>query len=171
MSDVSGRFVVAAAVVAVSLAAAAATAAHDYGDALSKSLLYFEAQRSGRLPYNQRVRWRGHSGLTDGLEQGVDLVGGYYDAGDHVKFGLPMAFTVTLLSWGVLEYGAGVSAAGELAHALQAIKWGTDYFVKAHTEPFVYWAEVPPLLLLLPLLPLSCHFEARSMDRSKGIYC
>ncbi|PUZ74079.1 hypothetical protein GQ55_1G036100 [Panicum hallii var. hallii] len=144
MSDVSGRFVVAAAVVAVSLAvvATAASAAHDYGDALSKSLLYFEAQRSGRLPYNQRVRWRGHSGLTDGLEQGVDLVGGYYDAGDHVKFGLPMAFTVTLLSWGVLEYGDGVSAAGELAHALQAIKWGTDYFIKAHTAPNELWAQV-----------------------------
>jgi Glycosyl hydrolase family 9 len=44
---------------------------HDYGAALHKSLLYFEAQRSGRLPYNQRVTWRGHSGLTDGLQQGV----------------------------------------------------------------------------------------------------
>jgi hypothetical protein len=47
------------------------TQAFDYADALSKSLLYFEAQRSGRLPYNQRVNWRHHSGLTDGLEQGV----------------------------------------------------------------------------------------------------
>lgn len=45
----------------------------DYADALTKSLLYFEAQRSGRLPYNQRVTWRDHSGLTDGLEQGVRL--------------------------------------------------------------------------------------------------
>uniref|UniRef100_A0A0D2ZTG6 cellulase n=1 Tax=Brassica oleracea var. oleracea TaxID=109376 RepID=A0A0D2ZTG6_BRAOL len=45
--------------------------AFDYGEALSKSLLYFEAQRSGRLPYNQRVTWRDHSGLTDGLEQGI----------------------------------------------------------------------------------------------------
>lgn len=45
----------------------------DYGEALSKSLLYFEAQRSGRLPYNQRVTWRDHSGLTDGLEQGVSF--------------------------------------------------------------------------------------------------
>ncbi|CAL4889994.1 unnamed protein product [Urochloa decumbens] len=149
MSDVSGRFVLAAAaavfLATASLASAvagagAAAAAHDYGDALHKSLLYFEAQRSGRLPYNQRVRWRGHSGLTDGLEQGVDLVGGYYDAGDHVKFGLPMAFTVTLLSWGVLEYG--VPAAGELGHALRAIKWGTDYFVKAHTAPTELWTQV-----------------------------
>jgi Glycosyl hydrolase family 9 len=45
----------------------------DYRDALTKSFLYFEAQRSGHLPYNQRVTWRGHSGLTDGLEQGVSL--------------------------------------------------------------------------------------------------
>ncbi|RLM86436.1 endoglucanase 22-like [Panicum miliaceum] len=117
-------------------------AAVDYGAALYKSLLYFEAQRSGRLPHNQRVPWRGHSGLTDGLQQGVDLVGGYYDAGDHVKFGLPMAFTVTMLSWGAIEFGDDVAAAGEWGHALEAIKWGTDYFVKAHTEPFVYWAEV-----------------------------
>uniref|UniRef100_A0A804UDH4 cellulase n=1 Tax=Zea mays TaxID=4577 RepID=A0A804UDH4_MAIZE len=114
----------------------------DYGAALSKSLLYFEAQRSGRLPHNQRVPWRGHSGLTDGLQQGVDLVGGYYDAGDHVKFGLPMAFTVTMLSWGAIDFADDVAAAGEWGHALEAIKWGTDYFVKAHTEPFVYWAEV-----------------------------
>lgn len=43
----------------------------DYGEALSKGLLYFESQRSGHLPHNQRVTWRHHSGLTDGLEQGV----------------------------------------------------------------------------------------------------
>ncbi|CAL1407183.1 unnamed protein product [Linum trigynum] len=114
----------------------------DYADALTKSLLYFESQRSGRLPYNQRISWRDHSGLTDGLEQGVDLVGGYYDAGDHVKFGLPMAFTVTMLSWGVLESRQQIAAASELEHALEAIKWGTDYFIKAHTSPNVLWAEV-----------------------------
>ena len=49
----------------------ASSARHDYEDALRKSLLYFEAQRSGRLPHGQRVAWRDHSGLTDGLEQGV----------------------------------------------------------------------------------------------------
>lgn len=123
-------------------ALSAASGAFDYADALAKSLLYFESQRSGRLPHGQRVAWRDHSGLTDGLEQGVDLVGGYYDAGDHVKFGLPMAFTVTMLSWSVIEYRDEIDAAGELAHALEAIKWGTDYFVKAHTSPNVLWAEV-----------------------------
>lgn len=115
---------------------------YDYGDALSKSLLYFESQRSGRLPYNQRVTWRHHSGLTDGLQQGVDLVGGYYDAGDNVKFGLPMAFTITMLSWSVLQYPEQIAAAGEYRHALDAIKWGTDYFIKAHPQPHVLWVQV-----------------------------
>ncbi|GMJ10359.1 glycosyl hydrolase 9B8 [Hibiscus trionum] len=118
------------------------TQSFNYGEALSKSLLYFESQRSGHLPHSQRATWRHHSGLTDGLEQGVDLVGGYYDAGDNVKFGLPMAFTITMLSWGVIEYGDEIAGAGEYAHALEAIKWGTDYFIKAHTHPNVLWAEV-----------------------------
>lgn len=72
----------------------------------------------------------------------MDLVGGYYDAGDHVKFGLPMAFTVTMLSWSVIEYAGEISDAGEMGHAVEAIKWGTDYFIKAHTSPNVLWAEV-----------------------------
>jgi len=46
-------------------------AAFDYGQALTKSLLYFEAQRSGRLPRNQRVQWRGDSGLGDGRDARV----------------------------------------------------------------------------------------------------
>ena len=48
-----------------------ASAGHDYGKALSKSILFFEAQRSGYLPKNQRVTWRADSGLQDGKENGV----------------------------------------------------------------------------------------------------
>lgn len=44
----------------------------DYGEALNKSLLFLEAQRSGKLPTNdKRVAWRGDSGLKDGYLQGV----------------------------------------------------------------------------------------------------
>jgi hypothetical protein len=53
-----------------------------------------------------------------------------------------MAFTVTMLAWGAIDFADDVQAAGEWGHTLEAIKWGTDYFVKAHTQPFVYWAEV-----------------------------
>ncbi|CAN6713217.1 unnamed protein product [Malus baccata var. baccata] len=119
-----------------------ALAGHDYGQALSNSILFFEAQRSGFLPPNQRVTWRSNSGLYDGKANGVDLVGGYYDAGDNVKFGLPMAFTVTMMSWSIIEYGSQMAASGELGHAMDAVKWGTDYFIKAHPEPNVLYGEV-----------------------------
>ncbi|KAK6153341.1 hypothetical protein DH2020_012980 [Rehmannia glutinosa] len=88
----------------------------DYGDALDKTLLFFEAQRSGKLPATQRIKWRGDSGLRDGYAQGVNLVGGYYDAGDHVKFGLPMAFTVTMLSWGAVDFKKDMVGDGESDH-------------------------------------------------------
>lgn len=43
----------------------------DYGAALTKSLLFYEAQRSGKLPSNQRIQWRGDSALRDGKNAGV----------------------------------------------------------------------------------------------------
>ncbi|CAA0836099.1 Endoglucanase 5 [Striga hermonthica] len=114
----------------------------DYGDALDKTLLFFEAQRSGKLPVTQRVKWRGDSGLHDGYAQGVNLVGGYYDAGDHVKFGLPMAFTVTMLSWAAVDFKNDLISLKQFGHTLEAIKWGTDYFIKANPQPYVFWAQV-----------------------------
>lgn len=47
------------------------SAAHDYHDALRKSILFFEGQRSGRLPADQRLRWRRDSALHDGATAGV----------------------------------------------------------------------------------------------------
>ncbi|KAL9285437.1 putative cellulase [Arabidopsis thaliana] len=41
-------------------------AKHNYKDALTKSILFFEGQRSGKLPSNQRMSWRRDSGLSDG---------------------------------------------------------------------------------------------------------
>ncbi|VFQ59806.1 unnamed protein product [Cuscuta campestris] len=102
---------------------------YDYHDALEKAILFFEGQRSGPLPPNQRLDWRGNSGTKDGSSDGVDLVGGYYDAGDNIKFGLPMAFTITLLSWSVLEYRN--SMGDQRQYAEEAIRWGTDYLLKA----------------------------------------
>ena len=76
----------------------------NYGEALQKSLFFYEAQRSGDLPATNRVNWRGDSGMQDGADVGRDLTGGWYDAGDHVKFGLPMAATATMLAWGIVDY-------------------------------------------------------------------
>lgn len=44
-------------------------AAHfDYVDALLKSILFFEGQRSGKLLSSQRMTWRKDSGLQDGSD-------------------------------------------------------------------------------------------------------
>ncbi|ESW03635.1 hypothetical protein PHAVU_011G030300 [Phaseolus vulgaris] len=143
-----------------------APSSFNYGDALDKSLLFFEAQRSGKLPLQQqRVKWRGDSGLKDGFQQGVDLVGGYYDAGDHVKFGLPMAYSVTMLAWGAIEFNKEITNLNQMGHALWAIKWGTDYFVKAHTQPNVLWGQVGD-----GVSDHYCWERAEDMTTSRGAY-
>ncbi|KAF2358940.1 Glycoside hydrolase family 9, partial [Trinorchestia longiramus] len=106
------------------------------------SILFYEAERSGALPPEQRILWRGDSAMTDGADNGVDLTGGYYDAGDHVKFHLPMTSTVTLLSWSAIAYTDGYTAAGQVEHVKEAIKWGTDYFLKCHTANLTFYAQV-----------------------------
>lgn len=45
----------------------------DYKDALTKSLIFLEAQRSGKLPPNTRLSWRGDSALDDGKDEQVYL--------------------------------------------------------------------------------------------------
>ncbi len=67
---------------------------------MQKSLFFYEAHGPA-TPASNRVNWRGDSGLHDGADVGRDLTGGWYDAGDHVKFGLPMAATATMLAWGM----------------------------------------------------------------------
>ncbi|KAH1131500.1 hypothetical protein J1N35_002878 [Gossypium stocksii] len=115
-------------------------ASHDYGEALTKSILFYEGQRSGKLPPTQRITWRKDSALRDGFEIGVDLVGGYYDAGDNVKFTFPMAFSITMLAWSVLEFGQSLGT--DLQHSLKAIQWGTDYLLKATSIPGFVFAQV-----------------------------
>jgi endoglucanase len=40
----------------------------NYGEALTKSILFFEGQRSGKLPPSQRMKWRKDSALNDGQD-------------------------------------------------------------------------------------------------------
>jgi len=80
--------------------------------------------------------------VTDGSDVGLDLSGGYYDAGDHVKFVLPKASTLTLLAWGGIDYAAGYESSGQKQALLDAIKWGTDWLIKAHPSANVFYGQV-----------------------------
>lgn len=67
----------------------------------------------------------------------MNLIGGYYDAGDNVKFGWPMAFSITLLSWAAVEYRTD-----QHLQLLQAIRWGTDFIINSHTSPTTLYTQV-----------------------------
>ncbi|CAM6119560.1 unnamed protein product [Calypogeia fissa] len=115
---------------------------YTFSNALSLTLQFLNGQKSGKLPAPFPIKWRGDSCLTDGSDVGLDLTGGLYDAGDHIKFGLPMAYTATILAWGVLEYGPQMQAQNQLSEAVDRIKWITDYIIKAHPSPNVYYFQV-----------------------------
>ncbi|KAJ0666462.1 putative cellulase [Helianthus annuus] len=104
-----------------------------YTEALHKALLFFNAQKSGKLPGNNGIEWRGDSGLQDGADATNvkgGLVGGYYDAGDNTKFHFPMSFAMTMLSWSVIEYQHKYKSIKEYDHARELIRWGTDYLLR-----------------------------------------
>ena len=70
----------------------------------------------------------------------VDLVGGYYDAGDNVKFSFPMDFTTTMLEWSIIEFGRLMG--DELQNAKSSIGWATYYFLKATTYTNTLYMQV-----------------------------
>ena len=52
---------------------------YNLNEVLEKSILFYEAQRSGKLPASNRIPWRGDSALNDRGSNGEDLTGGWYD--------------------------------------------------------------------------------------------
>ena len=74
----------------------------DYHDALKKSLILLEAQRSAELPSNNIISRRTDSALQDGA-----------------------------LSWAAKFYAAELEAAGEMENVRCAILWDTGYYLKA----------------------------------------
>lgn len=87
--------------------------------------------------------------MEDGNESDThaNLVGGFYDSGNNIKFSLPTAYTTTLLSWTVIEYHEKYNQIGELEHVKDIIKWGSDYLLKlfipanSTTDPGVLFSQ------------------------------
>ncbi|CAK8690292.1 unnamed protein product [Clavelina lepadiformis] len=105
---------------------------YNYDLVIHNSLLFYEAQRSGEIGESGRVYWRKNSHTDDGSECRRDLAGGYYVSGDYVKYGFPTASAMTLLAWGFLEFKEAYDAAWQTHFLKEALKWGADYFIKAH---------------------------------------
>ncbi len=128
-----------------SFAAGTASASYNYGEALQKSILFYEAQRSGSLSTSAiptRITWRGDAQLTDGQKEGLDLTGGWVDAGDNIKFGITCAYSATMLAFSAVEYKDAYEKSGQMKWLQNQLRWINDYFIKCHSEPNVYWAQV-----------------------------
>lgn len=100
-----------------------AATTQNYAEALQKSLYFYECQQAGPLPDWNRVEWRADSTMMD------EIKGGWYDAGDHVKFNLPMAYTASVLAWGLYQYPDGVEKCGEMQNYVNNLEFVLDYFV------------------------------------------
>ncbi|GLJ25275.1 hypothetical protein SUGI_0483850 [Cryptomeria japonica] len=103
------------------------------------------------------------TGLSDDASAHVDLTGGYHDAGDNVKFGFPMAFTTTMLSSGVLEFGGFMGS--DLSNAKTATRWATDYLVKATSHPGTIYVQVGD-----PNNDHKCWERPEDMDTARTAY-
>lgn len=61
----------------------------------------------------------------------IDLSGGYHDAGDHVKFGLPQTYTAATLGWGLYEFPEAYERAGADEAIMTHLRWFSDYFLRS----------------------------------------
>ena len=68
-----------------------------------------------------------NTGKKDGT---IDVSGGFHDAGDHVKFGLPEAYAGTTVSWGYYEFPEAYIECEQQEHVETIIRYFCDYFMR-----------------------------------------
>jgi len=101
--------------------------ASSYQDALDLSMSFYEAQRASG-PF-ERVTWREPIADGDGSDVGVNLNGGWFDAGDHVKFNLPMSYSATMLNWSMID---NPSSYKDIEYAKDQVRYALDYLLRSY---------------------------------------
>ncbi|HEX9063246.1 MAG TPA: glycoside hydrolase family 9 protein, partial [Clostridia bacterium] len=134
-----------ASVMSFSNVTAADSPTFNYAEALQKSILFYEAQRSGSILTSSiptRFTWKGDAQLTDGQKEGLDLTGGWVDAGDGIKFGITCGYSACMLAYGGIEYKDAYEKSGQMKWLQNQLRWINDYFIKCHPSANVFWAQV-----------------------------
>ncbi len=91
----------------------------NFAKLLQYSLYFYDANMCGtEVGETSAITWRDDCHTDDAV------TGGFHDAGDHVKFGLPAGYAASTLGWSYYEYGDSFDDLGLTDH-LQTI---TDYF-------------------------------------------
>jgi endoglucanase len=115
----------------------------NYEDALAKSVQFFDANRCGpTVATNNAFPWRTACHTTDGSTVGLDLSGGFHDAGDHVKFGLPQTWTAATLGFALYEFKESFDKSNATTKTLSTIKHFTDFFLKCNVNANTFYYNV-----------------------------
>ncbi|MDP4180921.1 MAG: glycoside hydrolase family 9 protein [Bacillota bacterium] len=126
----------------------------NYAEALQKSIYFYDAEKCGPGVTGGRLEWRGdchtddtriplskttlsktflskYGSIIDPDNDGyIDLHGGFHDAGDHVRFGLPQCYAAATLGWGFNEFRDSYKKIGEEQHIIDILKQFTDTFLR-----------------------------------------
>jgi hypothetical protein len=129
----------------------------NFAEALQKSLYFYDAEKCGveaDCARGGRLEWRGacheideripltntslskeflakYKHIIDPDGDGtVDVHGGFHDAGDHVRFGLPQSYSAGTLGWGFNEFREAFKAIGEEEHMIEILRYFTDTFLR-----------------------------------------
>ena len=116
---------------------------YNYAKVLQESLYFYDANMCGNgVDENCGLSWRGDCHTDDdavsvtvnGTTYKVDVSGGFHDAGDHVKFGLPQGYAASALGMSYYEFKEAYTDLGQEDH-LQTI---TDYFCDYFKRSTIY---------------------------------
>ena len=112
---------------------AKAAATVNYAKALQYSLYLYDGNMCGKeVTTKSRFNWRNNCHTYDSRVNTpygtLDLSGGFHDAGDHVKFGLPAAYSATMLGWGYYEFKKAFTNLGQADHLKTITDHFCDYF-------------------------------------------
>jgi uncharacterized protein YjdB/uncharacterized protein YcfL len=111
----------------------AQTKEYNFAKLLQYSLYFYDANMCGNLQGESLTTWRSNCHTKDTFTYNgktYDATGGFHDAGDHVKFGLPMAYSMTMLGLGYYEFGEAYDELGQTGHLQTITDYGCDYFKK-----------------------------------------
>lgn len=129
----------------------------NYAKALQYSMYFYDANMCGTdVDENNRYKWRAdchtydsalpldpeNTNMSDSFikenmafldpdgDGCVDVSGGFHDAGDHVKFGMPEAYSGSTLGWGYYEFREEYEETGQDDHIETILRYFNDYFMR-----------------------------------------
>ena len=106
---------------------------YNYAKLLQESLYLYDANMCGSdVSAKSEFTWRSNCHTEDAKTtyngKTVDVSGGYHDAGDHAKFGLPQAYSATVLGLAHMEFAEAFADTATEAHYKRIMDRFVDYF-------------------------------------------